>query len=281
MDIIYGAITNNNLELIMNYKPYFKTIIGVYMLAAGCLFTWPALATDLAPPIDCQIDQFDSTDVGKQSIAVAYCDLANIPHKVDGNIWGKYRLMRHAGAAFENPAQLCEPYTVTRWKRDYDKEPRIDRMLEIAEDTRVMAWWDVEKVSNPDSVIIIDDLNNNLCSEPVDCAAEPGEYTIEMQDTDGDGWQGDGILVSIDGVESYVDSFQVYQPDGTLLYESSDSPSAGASCPEPPDEPTNSCGLHCESDRDCAHGGFVECGKCDLTFAGTRTYKTCVDSAGL
>ena len=55
-----------------------------------------------------------------------------------------------------------------------------------------------------------------------------------------------------------------------------DSPTISPSI-KPSPEPTNSCGLHCESDRDCAHGGFVECGKCDLTFVGTRTYKTCVD----
>ncbi len=142
--------------------------------------------------------------MGKQSITVAYCDLANIPHKVDGNIWGKYRLMRHAGAAFENPAQLCEPYTVTRWKRDYDKEPRIDRMLEIAEDKRVMAWWDVEKVSHPDSVIIIDDLNNNLCSEPVNY------FSIKFTgDLDYDEYETSSVYLDID----------VLSPSGEQLIE--------------------------------------------------------------
>ena len=42
-------------------------------------------------------------------------------------------------------------------------------------------------------------------------------------------------------------------------------------------KPSNSCGQHCEKDSDCFHGGFVQCGHCDLTYAGTQTYKTCIE----
>ncbi len=151
----------------MRKKSVYKTIIGACTLAAGCLFTLPALATNWAPPVDCQVDPFDTTDADKQNIAIAYCALADIPHKVDGNIWGKYRLMRHAGKAFENPGQLCEAYTVTRWKRDYDKEPRIDRMTEIAADEQIMSWWDVEKIAHPEAVEIVSELESNVCGPDV------------------------------------------------------------------------------------------------------------------
>lgn len=86
----------------------------------------------------------------------------------------------------------------------------------------------------------------------VSCTPEPGTYTLDMQDSYGDGWQSDGIGVTIDGVttnyrvgdnDNLVDTaaivvpvgtssltwewfgdsftnevtFQIYAPDGTLL----------------------------------------------------------------
>ena len=36
------------------------------------------------------------------------------------------------------------------------------------------------------------------------CAPLPGDYVVDMHDTYGDGWQGRGILVTIDGVEHYA-----------------------------------------------------------------------------
>lgn len=37
-----------------------------------------------------------------------------------------------------------------------------------------------------------------------DCPPVPGNYKIDIHDSWGDGWQGKGILVSIDGVEKYI-----------------------------------------------------------------------------
>ena len=42
-----------------------------------------------------------------------------------------------------------------------------------------------------------------------------------------------------------------------------------------PTEHANTCGISCERDADCFHGGFVECPHCNL-YEGTQTYKTCV-----
>ncbi|KAL9179874.1 hypothetical protein ACHAXT_007844 [Thalassiosira profunda] len=39
----------------------------------------------------------------------------------------------------------------------------------------------------------------------------------------------------------------------------------------------DTCDSHCETDDDCNYADeFSTCGKCDLEYAGTRTYKTCV-----
>lgn len=42
---------------------------------------------------------------------------------------------------------------------------------------------------------------------------------------------------------------------------------------------TNTCGNKCKSDSDCAHGGFLQCGTCDLKYEGTQFYETCVEPA--
>ena len=38
----------------------------------------------------------------------------------------------------------------------------------------------------------------------ITCTPEPGDYTVDMQDSYGDGWQGDGIAVNIDDTTVYV-----------------------------------------------------------------------------
>ena len=38
-----------------------------------------------------------------------------------------------------------------------------------------------------------------LYSSPILCTPKPGDYVIDMQDSYGDGWQGDGIKVTFDG----------------------------------------------------------------------------------
>ena len=54
-----------------------------------------------------------------------------------------------------------------------------------------------------------------LYSSPILCTPKPGDYVIDMQDSYGDGWQGDGIKVTFDGGPNdgdvvYVDMLSSY-----------------------------------------------------------------------
>ncbi|MCH2218013.1 MAG: hypothetical protein MK076_08075 [Flavobacteriales bacterium] len=54
-----------------------------------------------------------------------------------------------------------------------------------------------------------------LYSSPILCTPKPGDYVVDMQDSYGDGWQGDGIKVTFDGGPNdgevvYVDMLSSY-----------------------------------------------------------------------
>jgi hypothetical protein len=54
-----------------------------------------------------------------------------------------------------------------------------------------------------------------LYSSPILCTPKPGDYVIDMQDSYGDGWQGDGIKVTFDGGPNdgdvvYIDMLSSY-----------------------------------------------------------------------
>ena len=53
---------------------------------------------------------------------------------------------------------------------------------------------------------------------PILCTPKPGDYVVDMQDSYGDGWQGDGIKVTLsggpaDGQVTYIDMISSYLPD--------------------------------------------------------------------
>jgi hypothetical protein len=52
-----------------------------------------------------------------------------------------------------------------------------------------------------------------------DCPPMPGTYTVDIHDSWGDGWQGKGILVTVDGVEQYIalcSTWGTFEQEGCL-----------------------------------------------------------------
>ena len=64
-------------------------------------------------------------------------------------------------------------------------------------------------------------------TSPILCTPKPGDYVVDMQDSYGDGWQGDGIKVTFDGGPRdtevvYIDLLSQYDPGGVPISSGSD-----------------------------------------------------------
>ena len=63
-----------------------------------------------------------------------------------------------------------------------------------------------------------------LYNSAILCTPKPGDYVVDMQDSYGDGWQGDGIKVTFDGgprdaEEVFIDLLSQYAPGGVPISE--------------------------------------------------------------
>jgi len=63
-----------------------------------------------------------------------------------------------------------------------------------------------------------------LYNSAILCTPKPGDYVVDMQDSFGDGWQGDGIKVTFDGgprdaEEVFIDLLSQYAPGGVPISE--------------------------------------------------------------
>jgi hypothetical protein len=64
-------------------------------------------------------------------------------------------------------------------------------------------------------------------TSPILCTPKPGDYVVDMQDSYGDGWQGDGIKVTFDGgprdgEEVFIGLLSQYDPGGVPISSGSD-----------------------------------------------------------
>jgi hypothetical protein len=64
-------------------------------------------------------------------------------------------------------------------------------------------------------------------TSPILCTPKPGDYVVDMQDSYGDGWQGDGIKVTFDGgprdaEEVFIGLLSAYAPGGVAISSGSD-----------------------------------------------------------
>jgi hypothetical protein len=66
-----------------------------------------------------------------------------------------------------------------------------------------------------------------LYTSAILCTPKPGDYVVDMQDSYGDGWQGDGIKVTFDGgprdaEEVFIGLLSAYAPGGVPISSGSD-----------------------------------------------------------
>ncbi|MEM1154141.1 MAG: hypothetical protein AAGI44_08365 [Pseudomonadota bacterium] len=135
------------------------TLIGSLALALQ------ANAYGKSDQIDCNMGPYDQ-DPALAAIATTFCNLKDIHVLQDGDVWGKFPLLGQLVKAYRAPEQLCLPYTTKIRRRFYEREPRIERMISIANDERDIHWWEPAKVALPEAVQAVEDLNTAVCAPP-------------------------------------------------------------------------------------------------------------------